>query len=113
VLGDGNITKFPRAEALTIASNAKNDGFIKRYSLIVEKVFSKKPSVSKPRGGCVKIRLYQKNISKRLNIVTGSRKNIEAKIPLWIFKNRNYLIRYLRGLYEAEGSFCIHKPTYT
>lgn len=32
ILGDGNILKFPRTEALTISSNAKNSGFIKRYS---------------------------------------------------------------------------------
>ncbi|MDD5152951.1 MAG: hypothetical protein PHS95_03110, partial [Candidatus Pacebacteria bacterium] len=26
---------------------------------------------------------------------------------------KEYIIRYLRGLYEAEGSFCVHEPTYT
>jgi len=30
-----------------------------------------------------------------------------------VLKNRNFLIKYLRGLYEAEGSFCVHKPTST
>lgn len=34
-------------------------------------------------------------------------------MPKWISKNKEYLIRYLRGLYEAEGSFSIHQPTYT
>ncbi len=112
-LGDGNIFKFPRTEALTIASNAKNKGFIQRYSSLIQKIFLKKPRINKPYGGCVKIRLYEKNISKRLNFPTGARKNQNAKILLWILKNRNYLIKYLRGLYEAEGSFCVHKPTYT
>jgi len=113
VLGDGNIFKFPRAEALTIASNAKNKGFIQRYSSLIQKIFSKKPTINKPSRGCVRIRLYEKNISKRLNFPTGARRNQNAKIPFWILKNRDYLIRYLRGLYEAEGSFCVHKPTYT
>lgn len=112
-LGDGNIFKFPRTEALTIASNAKNKGFIQRYSSLIQKIFSKKPKINKPYGGCVRIRLYEKNISKRLNFPTGDRKNQNTKIPLWILRNRNYLIKYLRGLYEAEGSFCVHKPTYT
>jgi hypothetical protein len=112
-LGDGNIFKFPRAEAFTIASNAKNRGFIKRYSLLIEKIFFKKPTINKPNRGCVRIRLYEKNISKRLNFPTGSRKNKNTKIPFWILENKEYLIRYLRGLYEAEGSFCVHKPTYT
>jgi hypothetical protein len=113
ILGDGNIFKFPRTEALTIASNAKNVGFVRRYSLLVEKVFSKKPTLNKPYDGCVKIRLYEKNISQRLNIPMGSRKNRKIGVPSWISKNREYLIRYLRGLYEAEGSFCVHRPTYT
>lgn len=113
MLGDGNIFKFPRTEALTIASNAKNIGFIQRYSLLLEKIFSKKPTINKPHRGCVKIRFYQKDISKRLNIPTGSRKDCNTKIPFWILENKGYLIRYLRGLYEAEGSFCVHKPTCT
>ncbi|HCJ52170.1 MAG TPA: hypothetical protein DHV25_00415 [Candidatus Kerfeldbacteria bacterium] len=28
-------------------------------------------------------------------------------------KSRPYIIRYLRGLYEAEGSYSVHKQTYT
>ncbi len=112
-LGDGNIFKFARTEALTIASSAKNIGFIQRYSLFIKKIFSKKPKINKPYRGCVRIRLYEKYISRRLDFPTGNRKNQNTKIPFWILKNREYLIRYLRGLYEAEGSFCVHKPTYT
>jgi len=112
-LGDGHLEKFPRTEALTIASNAKNKGFIRRYSLLIQKIFSKKPKINKPYGGCVKIRIYEKNISKRLNFPVGARKNQNIKIPLWILGNKSYLIKYLRGLYEAEGSFCVHKPTCT
>jgi len=112
-LGDGNIFNFPRTEALTIASNAKNKGFIQRYSSLIQKIFLKKPKINKPSGGCVRIRLYEKNISKRLNFPTGARKDKNTRIPRWISENKEYLKRYLRGLYEAEGSFCIHKPTYT
>lgn len=112
-LGDGNIFKFPRTEALTIASNAKNKGFIRRYSSLIQKIFLKKPKINKPYGGCVRIRLYEKKISERLNFPTGARKDKNTRIPRWILDNKNYLIRYLRGLYEAEGSFCVHKPTYT
>ncbi len=113
LLGDGNIFKFPRTEALTLASNAKNKGFIQRYSSLIQKIFLKKPRINKPYRGCVRIRLYEKNLSKRLNFPAGARKNQNIKIPLWVLKNRNFLIKYLRGLYEAEGSFCVHKPTST
>jgi len=113
VLGDGNISVFPRTEAMTIASNAKNKGFIKRYAYLIEKIFSQRPTINKPNRGCVRIRIYQKYISRRIDIPTGSRKDKNIKIPQWILKNKSFLVRYLRGLYEAEGSFCVHRPTCT
>ncbi len=113
ILGDGNIHKFPRTEALTIVSNAKNLGFVNRYASLVHEIFSKKPAISKPKGGCIRVRIYQKYLSIRLEIPCGNRGRLKIKIPSWILKNKKNLIGYLRGLYEAEGSFCIHKPTCT
>lgn len=112
VLGDGHICKFPRTESLTIDSNANNPGFVKRYARLIEKIFDKKPAIIKRPSNCIRLRLYQKDISKRLEIPSGSRRNKDIKIPQWIFKNKEYLKRYLRGLYEADGCFGVHKPTY-
>jgi hypothetical protein len=113
ILGDGNIHRFLRTEGLTISSNAANKGFIQRYAQLVKKKFSKDPVIDKFFKGCTRIRLYQKNISKRLDIPVGARGKMNIKIPYWILENKEYLKRYLRGLYEAEGSFCVHKSTYT
>jgi len=115
VLGDGHIEKFPRTESLTILSNGENKGFIRHYSNLVGKLFNKNPYQGWHGGGsnCIRIRIYQKNISKRLGIPCGNKSALKVNIPEWIIKNKGYLKRYLRGLYEAEGSFCIHKPTYT
>lgn len=113
ILGDGNIHKFPRTEALTIACNSNNPGLINRYADLVHKIFLKKPSINKTLTNCIKIRIYQKFISTRLGIPTGARGKLKIEIPHWILKNEENLISYLRGLYEAEGSFCVHLPTYT
>jgi len=113
ILGDGNIHRFPRTEGLTISSNATNKGFIRRYARLIKNKFSKNPTIDKCFKGCTRIRLYQKEISKRFGIPTGARGNKNIKIPRWILNNKEYLKRYLRGLYEAEGSFNVHKPTYT
>ena len=114
ILGDGHICKFPRCDSLIIFSNANNKGFVKRYAMLVEKIFDKKPTISKQsNSNCIRISIYEKFISKRLGIPTGARKDIKVKIPDWIYKNKKFSIRYLRGLYEAEGSFSIHKPTST
>lgn len=114
VLGDGHVCVYDRTEELRIISNANNPGFVKRYATLVEHVFKKKPYIRKDaNNSSVRIGLYEKYISKRIGIATGARKDTVVKVPLWIFKNKYYIVRYLRGLYEAEGSFSVHKPTYT
>ncbi len=115
VLGDGHVEKFPRTEALTIAGNSKNVGFIKRYARFVKVVFGKQPYIggSQKFKNCTRIRIYQKDISRRLGIPTGSRGKLRVEAPHWIWQNPEFLIRFLRGLYEAEGSFCVHRSTST
>lgn len=114
VLGDGHICVYPRCEELRLISNSDSPGFIKRYAEIMEAVFGKKPYVIPSRqSNSTKIGFYEKLISKRLGVSAGARKDLEITVPKWISKNEGYVIRYLRGLYEAEGSFCVHEPTYT
>jgi intein/homing endonuclease len=114
VLGDGSIHRYARTEGLRIVLPTSRPKLIKRYAELTEKVFGKKPSVIKRKdSNCVDIRLYQQGIGKRLGVPIGPRAGLVIKIPSWISKNNSFMIRYLRGLYEAEGSFCTHKPTYT
>lgn len=114
VLGDGHIARFPRTERLMIFSNSNNKGFIKRYAQLVETVFGKKPYVSKVTySNCVRISIYEKMISSRLGVPTGARQKIHFSVPRWILANDQYVVRYLRGLYEAEGSYSVHTPTST
>ncbi len=114
ILGDGHIEIFPRTERLELFSNASNLGFVNRYKLFMKNIFSKNPLVVKRSNAqCIKLSLYQKNISRRLGIFAGARKNRKIMVPAWILRNSSFLIRYLRGLYEAEGSFCVHQSTST
>jgi hypothetical protein len=114
VLGDGNIEKFPRTERITITGDAKKMDFIFRYAKMTELIFNKKPTITRAlRSNAVRISLYQKFISARLGIPTGNRKYIEYELPAWIWESDEYLIRFLRGLFEAEASLSIHLPTYT
>lgn len=114
ILGDGHIRKYPRTEELSIFSNSNNSGFVKRYSFLVKKIFGKKPAANQHSGeNCIRIRIYEKNISSRLGIPFSPRGMLKIIIPGWIISNKKYIVRYLRGLYEAEGNFSIHLPTYT
>lgn len=113
-LGDGHICIYPRTEELRITSNSNNPGFIKRYALIIERVFGKKAYVIKSsQSNSTKIGIYEKHISSRIKIPSGSRRDIKIAIPAWIMKDKLFMIGYLRGLYETDGSFSIHLKTYT
>lgn len=114
VLGDGHIQAFPRTERLLIFSHAQNLGFITRYRDLVANIVHKEPYVYKVTDEeCVRISLYQKEISSRLGVPTGARKEQAYELPEWIRENERYQLRLLRGLYEAEGSLSFHPPTYT
>lgn len=114
ILGDGHIWQYERTEELSVFSNANNLGFIKRYAKLIEIIFGKKPKIGiHSKKSCIRIRIYEKNISKRLMVPISPRLHKEIDIPNWIFHKREFMIRYLRGLYEAEGSHSIHLPTST
>ncbi|MDO8620136.1 MAG: LAGLIDADG family homing endonuclease [bacterium] len=113
VLGDGHIRRFPRTEELSIFSNSNNPGFISRYARLMERIFDKKPALTKHQGNCTRIRLYQKEVHSRLGVPYSPRGKLHIRVPRWILNNEKYIVRYLRGLYEAEGSHCVHLPTGT
>lgn len=114
VLGDGHIHAHPRCESLRIVGNSNSPGFANRYCTIVTIVFGKEPHIAKRRSSnAINITLYQKFISVRLGIPAGNRNNIEYILPEWIKEDSNHVIRFLRGLYEAEGCLAHHTATYT
>jgi hypothetical protein len=113
-LGDGNINKMARTECLRITLGTDKPKLWKYAVQIIENVFNKKPSTNKrSAANCMNVTLYQQNLSKRLEIPLGARKNLEIKLPTWVWKNKKMLISAVSGLFEAEGYCSIHKPTYT
>lgn len=77
MLGDGYIGAHDRTEVLRIACNLNNPGFIERYSLLVESLFDKTPSVKKRKiSNCVDIVMYQKGIAERLGLQTGAKRTV-------------------------------------
>lgn len=114
VLGDGHICVHDRCESLRVVGNLNSPGFASRYADLIEKVFKKRPTVrNSNQCKAITVTIYQKHISERLNIPSGSRLHYEFQLPEWIRESREYQIRFLRGLYEAEGSLSFHPPTST
>lgn len=113
-LGDGNIQRFPRSERLLISLNNKYPTLVSYVRQVMSEILDKEAIVQKVKDkNCIRIWIYQKKISKRLKVITGNRGADIVGIPKWIWNSDKYLIWCLKGLFEAEGSLCIHLPTYT
>jgi len=69
--------------------------------------------IKRKSSNCVDITIYEKNISDRLDIPTGSKRELRVRVPSWIMDNKTYIARYLRGLYETDGALAHHEKTYT
>lgn len=114
ILGDGNIHRFERTEGLRIALASKNPALVDYTRQVIKRVFKKDPSVKKVKNSeCFTVTLYEKYISRRLRIPCGNRARYIFSIPKWILRNRQFIISFLRGLFEAEGSLSVHLPTCT
>ncbi|MBI2278518.1 MAG: hypothetical protein HYU81_00390 [Candidatus Brennerbacteria bacterium] len=108
LLGDGCIEKFPRTEKLSISFNSKETDHINHVTKLIGQLFKKKPSMREHKGKhCVALTLYQRNISSRLKFPIGIKRPQPIRIPLWVRKNKKFLIRCLKGLFETDGDWVI------
>lgn len=114
ILGDGHIYRHDRCDSLRITGNYSNKGFTNRYAKLTYDVFGRVPAIAKVKASnAVTITIYEKSISSRLKIPHGNRSELDYKVPSWIRENRMLTIRFLRGLYEAEGCITHHEKTST
>lgn len=114
VLGDGHLYKHDRCDSLRIVGDSKKMGFVIHSAKLIKEVFGKDATIVKVKSSnAVTITIYEQHIAKRINLPHGSRKDFEYTLPSWISRNRSFRIRFLRGLYEAEGSESHHAATST
>ncbi len=114
VLGDGHIYIHDRTESVRVTLGTDKPKLWKYTAAVMARVFNKEPTVRKVRNSeCVTVTLYQKVLSERLGIPSGNRNNIQNALPKWIRAHRPFLVACIRGLFEAEGTFAVHRGTYT
>ena len=114
ILGDGNISEYPRTETLRLTLGTDKPKLASYSVMLIKDVFKKAPSlVQRTNLNCFNITISQKNISKRLEVPVGARGKLEIRLPSWVWRKRKYIISVLKGLFEAEASYCVHEKTYT
>ncbi len=93
ILGDGNLYAHERVGRLLLSFDRKYPRIVERGVFLIEKVFKKKPKVSYVKNAkCVRIWIYEKNISERLEIPFGAKKKFDLRIPDWIWVSEKYLL---------------------
>jgi len=113
ILGDGSIEKYPRTERLWITCNSTNNKYIQHIVNIIEEIFNKKPSLRKKKsqhGQAIDIYLYRCKLSEKLEIQAGNKIKNDVGVPSWIKKNKNFMLKCLKGLFETDG--CFHKDEF-
>jgi len=114
ILGDGNLNEHPRTENLRITCNSNDAGYIEHISSLITKVFYKHPSIRKRKDeNAVSVDLYQCKISERLNLPCGNKIKNNVGVPHWVFLNKDYMRRCLKGLFETDGCFHEDIKNYT
>ena len=114
ILGDGNLYKHSRTENLRVICNSKDISYIRHIVNLITKIFHKTPSVIKRKNeNATVVCLYQCKISKRLKLPYGNKIKNNVGIPAWIFLNKDYIYKCLKGLFETDGCFHEDRQNYT
>jgi DNA-binding transcriptional regulator WhiA len=109
-IGDGNLSNpNGRAVRLRISCDTKYPNLIARITTALKSLFpeNRVAWISKNKNfSCMDVSCYSNKLEDLLGWkANGGSKFIQnVRIPLWIKKNRVYLIRCLKGLFETDGS---------
>lgn len=110
VLGDGNIYKFDRCQRLVISCNSIKRQYIKHIAGLVEKVLRKQPVLKKRKQAqCIDVCLYMQAVDEALGLPAGNKIKNNVTIPRWIYKNKKFLTKCLKGLFETDGDYAFNK----
>ena len=107
IMGDGNLWTNNRKYEITITGNIENDRdyFDKLVSFVRKKV-GKNPYY-RIRGRGLRLTIYSKNYYKFLTENVGLKDRMlksESGIPASIMDNPGFLKRFIRGLFDTDGT---------
>jgi hypothetical protein len=108
--GDGHISKYKYE--INVVSDSRDIEYNEYIKDLFEKTFEIPMSSIKLKGNAIKLRIYSIDLHKELtlkyNLPIGKKKG-NLKIPKAILSSRDFLIPYLRGLFDTDGSFYLRR----
>lgn len=113
MLGDGGITSYANQICITL-NNRDDKEYIGFVSALIEKLFSRKPTVIDHKTAhAARILVSSMSLVEyliSLGLKTGNKTTLQVDIPDWIKNNKAYSLACVRGLVDTDG--CIFKHTY-
>tara|TARA_Y100000034_G_scaffold134995_1_gene205201 strand:+ start:1439 stop:2284 length:846 start_codon:yes stop_codon:yes gene_type:complete len=108
--GDGHVSKYKYE--VNIVSDSREKEYHQHLKILFQKTFGINFSSFKMVGNAIKLRIYSVDLSRLLVKVYGlpiGKKKGKLKIPPQILSSKKFLIAYIRGLYDTDGSFYLRR----
>jgi len=115
--GDGHLIENGRIHRFGITLNLKDDIFYATYvTNLIRELFNLRATIQiREEQGRLDILVHSKaiiNFILSLGFPNGTKKD-KLNIPTWILKNKNFTKRFLRGIFDTDGSlFFAKRGTY-
>lgn len=106
-IGDGNLSKFPRAIRLRITCDDKYPNLINRIEDAIQQLLpANKVSRSRCPRNCTNIVCYSNYFEDLFgwSATGGSKIKQDVRVPRWIKNDAEHTIHCLKGLFETDGS---------
>lgn len=102
LLGDGHITPTQ----VTVTLGNKEDRYVKHVLKLINRIFRITPKIIRSKHG-YHVVYFGSTVAVRwllsMGLVFNKVKN-QVDIPGWIFQNNDYLIGFLKGFFDTDGS---------
>ncbi|MEK6894956.1 MAG: LAGLIDADG family homing endonuclease [Nanoarchaeota archaeon] len=107
--GDGHLSKFKYE--VCVVGNSKEKDYFEYLKILFEKKFNTNFTLFiEPNR--IKLRVYSKGVSDILVNIYGlpkGKKLGKLKIPKQVFISKGFLISYLKGLFDTDGTFYLRR----
>ena len=102
LLGDGHISHFQ----VVVTLGSKELAYANHVCTLIKSVFGKNPKISLRNTGYRDVYLGSTAITSWLRREGLVHNKVEAQVdaPQWIFETRGYMIAFLRGFFDTDGS---------
>ncbi len=107
--GDGHLHKYPAELSVTVHRTLDYQ-YITHLAKLFQKLFCLKPTLIS-KENMIKLRFYSKELVQKLNAQYNlpiGKKKLHLHIPFEILHNNTFLMCYIRGLFDTDGSFSRH-----